>query len=88
MAMRDKFRRLTDKAKDAAAGHKEQVEKAFDKAEQLADQRTGGQYHDQLEKTKTKADAYVEGLEPRNPDHAKAADNQPSRNQETKSDTS
>jgi F0F1-type ATP synthase membrane subunit b/b' len=63
MEISDRLKRLTDKAKDTAVEHRDELEKGLDKAEQLVDQRTGGQYHEQLEKTKTKADAYVEGLE-------------------------
>jgi ElaB/YqjD/DUF883 family membrane-anchored ribosome-binding protein len=73
MEISDRLKRLTDKAKDGAAEHKEELEKSLDKAEQLVDQRTGGRYHDQLEKTKTKADAYVEGLEQKDPDRAKGS---------------
>lgn len=60
MGFADKLNQLTKKAKDAAVDHKDQVEKAVEKATVLADQRTGGQYHDQLGNAEAKADAYLE----------------------------
>ncbi len=60
MGFADKLNKLTKQAKDAAVDHKTQVEKAVEKAAALADQRTGGQYHDELLKAETKADAYLE----------------------------
>lgn len=39
---------------------RDQVEKAVEKAAVLADQQTGGKYHDQVAKAETKADAYLE----------------------------
>lgn len=60
MGFADKLNQLTKKAKDAAVDHKDQVEQAVEKATGLADQRTGGQYHDQLLKAEAKADAYLE----------------------------
>jgi len=72
MGLTDKLKDLTDKAKDAAAGHKDQVHQAVQKAAALADQRTGGQYHDQLAKAGTKADAYVDDLKATEPRHPEA----------------
>jgi hypothetical protein len=60
MGFADKLNQLTKKAKDAAVDHKDQVEQAVEKAAGVADQRTGGQYHDQLLKAEAKADAYLE----------------------------
>lgn len=60
MGFADKLNQLTKKAKEAAVDHKDQVEKAVEKATVLADQRTGGQYHDQFGKAEAKADAYLE----------------------------
>ncbi len=60
MGFADKLNQLTKKAKDAAVDHKDQVEKAVEKAAVLADQRTGGKYHDQVAKAEAKADAYLE----------------------------
>lgn len=38
----------------------DQVEQAVERAAGVADQRTSGQYHDQLLKAEAKADAYLE----------------------------
>lgn len=62
MGFADKFKNLAKKAEDEAATHKDQVHKAVLKAEEAADQQTGGQYHDQILKAGQKADVYVEGL--------------------------
>lgn len=72
MGLTDKLKGLTDKAKDAAAERKDQVHQAVRKAAQLADQRTGGQYHHQLAKAGAKADAYVDDLKPTEPRHPEA----------------
>lgn len=65
MGFADKLKDLAKKAEDEAATHKDQVHKAVVKAEQAADQRTGGQYHDQILKAGEKADDYVDGLKER-----------------------
>lgn len=70
MGFADKLNQLTKKAKDAAADHKDQVENAVAKAAVLADQRTGGQYHDQLAKAEAKAEAYLEDQAQHSPSSA------------------
>lgn len=67
MGFADKLNQFTKKAKDVAVDHKDQVEKAVEKATVLADQRTGGQYHDQLGKAEAKADAYLENQAQQHP---------------------
>lgn len=67
MSLKDKLKGMVKKAENSAADHKDQVEKAIDKAEQLADQRTQDKYHNQIAKAGTKAGAYVEGLQPSDP---------------------
>ncbi len=62
MGFADKLKDLTRKAEDEAATHKDQVHKAVLKAEEAADQRTGGQYHDQILEAGHKADDFVDGL--------------------------
>jgi DNA-binding protein H-NS len=62
MGFADKLKALTKKAEDGAATHKDQIHKAVLKAEEAADQRTGGQYHDQILKAGQKADDLVDGL--------------------------
>jgi hypothetical protein len=63
MGIQDRLKRLTKKAEEAGAEHKQQLEKALEKAEVAADRKTGGQYHDQIQKVGSKADAYIENLE-------------------------
>ncbi len=64
MGFADKFKDLEEKAVEAAATHKEQVEKGLTKAAEMADKQTGGQYHDQIAKIDQKADEYVTNLNP------------------------
>jgi ElaB/YqjD/DUF883 family membrane-anchored ribosome-binding protein len=67
MGIADQLSQLTRRAKDTAAEHKDQVEQTLHKAAAAADQRTGGKYHDQIAKAETKAEGYVENLEPSEP---------------------
>jgi ABC-type transporter Mla subunit MlaD len=62
MGIADRLKELTKRAKDATAEHKEQIQQAVEKAEVLADQRTGGKYHDQIQKAGAKVETYVENL--------------------------
>lgn len=62
MGMTDKFKDLKAKTEKAAVDHKDELHKAVDKAEQLADERTQGKYHDQLDKLASKADAQLDDL--------------------------
>ena len=60
MGLADKLKGLTKKAEDEAATHKDQLHKAVLKAEETADQRTGGQYHDQIVAAGEKAEREAE----------------------------
>lgn len=62
MGFADKLKGLTKKAEDAAIEHKDEIQQAVQKAEVAADQRTGGKYHEQIQKAGTKADTLIEGL--------------------------
>lgn len=62
MGIADKLKGLTKKAEDAAATHKEQVHQAIVKAENVGDQRTGGQYHDQIANVGQRAEGFVDNL--------------------------
>ncbi len=64
MRIADKLRDLTTKARNSAGEHKDQVKQAVEKAETIADKRTGGKYHDRIAKTGAKVEAYVEKLQP------------------------
>lgn len=62
MTVADRVRRLAQKARAAGAEHPDQLAKAVDAAEKLADKRTDGKYHDQIQNAGGKADAYIETL--------------------------
>jgi DNA-binding protein H-NS len=62
MGLADGLKGLTKKAEDAAVEHKDDIEQAVHKAEVAADQRTGGTYHEQIQKAGAKADTFIEGL--------------------------
>ena len=83
MGFADKLKQLTRKAKVAAAEHPDQIQHAVQKAGTMADQRTGGKYHDQIAKTGTKVETYVDKL---HPEAAKPGQEQPRRDAATDSD--
>ena len=60
MGVTDSAGDMVDKAKDKVAGHSEQVKDGVDKAAGAADEKTGGQHSDKIEKG---ADAVKEGLD-------------------------
>ncbi len=83
MGFADKFKLLTRKAKAAAAEHPDQIQHAVEKAGTMADRRTGGKYHDQIAKTGTKVEGYVDKLQPEAP---KPGQEQPRRDAATGSE--
>lgn len=62
MRFTDKLKRLRTKAQETTATHTEQIHKAVEKAQETADQQTGGKYHEQITKTGQKAEAFVNKL--------------------------
>jgi DNA-binding protein H-NS len=62
MGLADRLKGLTKKAEDTAVEHKDQIQEAVQKAEATADQRTGGRYHEQIQKAGAKADTFLDGL--------------------------
>ena len=71
MGLADRLKLLTKKAEDTAGEHKDQIHEAVQKAQDAADQRTGGAYHDQIGNAATKLDSYVDRLkEPQAPQKA------------------
>jgi ElaB/YqjD/DUF883 family membrane-anchored ribosome-binding protein len=62
MGVADRLKGLTKKAEDATVEHKDQIHQAVQKAETIADERTGGKYHEQIRKASAKADTFIEGL--------------------------
>lgn len=63
MGLTDDAKGMFDKAKDAVADNKDQVSGGIDKAADLADDKTGGKYSDQIDQAAEKAKDAVEGLE-------------------------
>jgi hypothetical protein len=63
MGLADRLGKLTKRAKNTAAEHKDQVEQALHKAAAAADQQTGGKYHDKITQAEARAEGYVENLE-------------------------
>lgn len=60
MGFADKLKDLGDKAKLAAAEHKDQISQAVETAGTVADQRTRGKYRDKILKATQKAEGAVE----------------------------
>ncbi len=69
MGLTDRLKDLKTKATDAATEHSDKIGDVVEKAASTADQRTGGKYHEQIQKAGAKAGSLVDGL--------KGADQQP-----------
>lgn len=54
---------FVDKAKDLAAEHEDKVSDGIDKAAEMVDEKTGGNYSDKIEEGAEKAKDFVEGLD-------------------------
>jgi hypothetical protein len=65
MGFMDKLKDLEGEAEQAAATHKDALEKGVGKAEELADKQTGGQYHDAIANAGQKVDEFVANLQQR-----------------------
>ncbi len=62
MGLSDKFKDLRSKAEDAVVERKDQIQETVQKVGEAADQRTGGKYHEHIEKAGAKATGFVDGL--------------------------
>ncbi len=62
MGFADKLKDLGDKAKSAAAEHKDEISQAVETAAVVADRRTRGKYQAKISRAARKADGYVEKL--------------------------
>jgi DNA-binding protein H-NS len=62
MGLADRLKDLRRKTEDTAVEHREQIHQAVQKAEAAADDRTGGKYHEQIQKAGAKAEGFVDGL--------------------------
>ncbi len=72
MGLSDKFKDLRSKAEDAVVERKDQIQQTVQKVGEAADQRTGGKYHDHIEKAGAKATGFVDGLGEEQPQDAPA----------------
>ena len=83
MGLTDRLKDLKTKATDAAAEHSDKINEAVEKMASTADQRTGGKYHEHIQKAGAKAGDLVEGLKgadgqaPASADGDAATDGQP-----------
>jgi MT0933-like antitoxin protein len=60
MGLSDKLKTFTDKAKDSAAEHREQITNAVETAGVIADKRTRGRYSDKIAKAASKTGSAVD----------------------------
>ena len=60
MGLSDKLKTLSDKAKESAAEHREQITGAVETAGMIADKRTRGRYSDKIAKVTSKTESAVE----------------------------
>jgi ElaB/YqjD/DUF883 family membrane-anchored ribosome-binding protein len=64
MGLSDKLKQIGDKAKDAAAEHREQISSAVETAAVVADKRTKGRYTDKIQRATQRTESYVDRLGP------------------------
>jgi hypothetical protein len=62
MALSDRLKQLSDKAKESATDHHEQITNAVETAGGIADKRTRGRYSDKIAKATAKTEAAVDRL--------------------------
>jgi hypothetical protein len=62
MGLTDRIKDLRKKAADAAVEHDEQIHQALQRAASTADERTGGKYHEQIQKAGVKADSFLDSI--------------------------
>ncbi len=60
MGLSDKLKQITEKAKESAVEHREQISGAVETAGVVADKRTRGRYSDKIAKAASKAEAAVD----------------------------
>lgn len=60
--IKDKAGELKDKASELIKGHEDQVDDAIDNAGDVVDDKTGGQYAEQVDTAQAKAKEAADGL--------------------------
>lgn len=63
MGFMDSLKGMMGKGKEVAADHEDAVQDGIDKAADMADDKTGGKYSDQIDTGAEKAKEVVEGLD-------------------------
>jgi ElaB/YqjD/DUF883 family membrane-anchored ribosome-binding protein len=64
MGLSDKLKQFGDKAKDAAAEHRDQISSAVESAAVVADKRTKGRYTDKIHRATEKTESQLDRLGP------------------------
>jgi hypothetical protein len=72
MGLSDKLKTFTDKAKESAAEHREQISSAVETAGVIADKRTRGRYSDKIAKAASKTESAVDRFAGQENDAAEA----------------
>jgi hypothetical protein len=62
MGIADRLKDLKTKAVETTAEHSEKLHEAVEKVAATADERTGGKYHERIQKAGAKAGSLVDGL--------------------------
>jgi len=70
MGLTDRFKDLKSKAEDAVVERKDRIQEVVEKTGAAADQRTGGKYHERIQKIGGKATGFVDKLEEAETDKA------------------
>ncbi len=64
MGLSDKLKQIGDKAKDAAAEHRDQISSAVETAAGVADKRTKGRYTDKIHRATQRTESSLDRLGP------------------------
>lgn len=81
MGLSDRLKDLRGKAEDAVVEHKDQIRETVQKAGEVADKRTGGKYHERIQKVGDRAVGMVDSIKEGEPseeaDQSPDADSRP-----------
>jgi hypothetical protein len=83
MGLADRLKDLTTKAQDAVVEHNEDIHKAVEKVAATADERTGGKYHEHIQRVGAKAGGLIDGLKGTDTPPAAQADTPPAAQADT-----
>jgi DNA-binding protein H-NS len=64
MGLADRLKGLTKKAEESVVENRDQIQQAVGKAGAAVDSRTGGKYHEQIQKAEVKTGEMIDKLEP------------------------